>query len=523
MSEQLLNIGPLRIGAAAQRLTLRALSLVRASTEAAEPALRAEGLEVERLELSLGLRDDKTQLTLDGVALEGLRANGPLALGLNAAAGVSLELLELARVEARQLELSVASASLAARATALRLSGVVVREARVGASLSAQLYAAELEADVALDIGALALRGHLTLQGVELALHERGLELHAARAEARGLGLDSPTVTLRAEAVALPEGLRLHAGGQLEAPVLTSEHAQLELTFTASTSASTPAPAPAPAPASEHTEHAEHTEQAEARARRAAQLEALDALLGDLDIECDVDATLPIVGRRRARHHFVLPIIDGSIEYGALERGLSALESAALDFELVGDQLVLEKDVIPLVTFDNETLLSFKLDATGQALARAGRVRLRTLATPEVHVDLGAGAGDSAAPPPLQLHSLDVNVREVMLEHEGTARLPLGPLSIALGDGDRRKGVRALRVSGSLSHRREGEAPEGALDVSCEEIVGAIHHLDVGSRLLSASAVQISGIHHSRVSLAGLRPRKIRLEAALRAHLIRLR
>ena len=46
MSEQLLNIGPLRIGAAAQRLTLRALSLVQAGTEAAEPTLRAEGLEV---------------------------------------------------------------------------------------------------------------------------------------------------------------------------------------------------------------------------------------------------------------------------------------------------------------------------------------------------------------------------------------------------------------------------------------------------------------------------------------------
>ena len=74
-------------------------------------------------------------------------------------------------------------------------------------------------------------------------------------------------------------------------------------------------------------------------------------------------------------HKLRVPVEHGVINFHELERDLSFLEDAVLDFEWKGDRLILEKD-IPLVPFDNETLVSWRLDDEGQALADAERLRL---------------------------------------------------------------------------------------------------------------------------------------------------
>ena len=83
---------------------------------------------------------------------------------------------------------------------------------------------------------------------------------------------------------------------------------------------------------------------------------------------------------RSPRREFPRVVRRHRDDFGELERGFAAIANALLDFEVEGDRLVLELDVLPFVTFDNITLLSWHLtDPVDRELAAQKSVRLRRL------------------------------------------------------------------------------------------------------------------------------------------------
>ncbi len=109
-------------------------------------------------------------------------------------------------------------------------------------------------------------------------------------------------------------------------------------------------------------------------------LPALDALRGVVAAKVKVALDLPVLPDKTIAQSLKIPIEGGAISFGELEKSLCVLEDALLDFEVEGNRLVLELDVVPLVKFDNVTLVSWDLpEPRDRELAAAKRVRLRRL------------------------------------------------------------------------------------------------------------------------------------------------
>lgn len=182
-------------------------------------------------------------------------------------------------------------------------------------------------------------------------------------------------------------------------------------------------------------------------------LRLLDLIDGNLEIAATVDASVPIIGRRKATHEFRLPIERGTIDYKKLERGLSTLEDAVIDFELKDSRLVIERD-IPIIRMRKD-LVEWSLDADELALARCRRVRLRTL--PRYRMVSGGG-GD------FELKSIRLDPIDIALSmgaprsDAGAAADPGSSQEMAAvgGAGDRRNVGRASTQSGGRANTQSG-------------------------------------------------------------------
>lgn len=237
----------------------------------------------------------------------------------------------------------------------------------------------------------------------------------------------------------------------------------------------------------------------------------LDLLGGEIDVDVHVDARLPVIGVRSAVHKLRVPVEHGVINFHELERDLSFLEDAVLDFEWKGDRLILEKD-IPLVPFDNETLVSWRLDDAGQALAKQKLARLRTLARPEFPSKPAAKPGAEETKPGLQLEKLDFAPVSVSLSLAGPAVVETPAFATTLGSSDT-AGIAAINVSGAVRHRAAG-APEepGALEVKVEGVTAGATSLALGSRRLEIASAAIAEVSRGAIGFVGLAPRSVELE-----------
>lgn len=271
----------------------------------------------------------------------------------------------------------------------------------------------------------------------------------------------------------------------------------------------------------------------------------LDGLHGRIVANLRTEFTAPVIGRRTSNHEIDLVIEDGIIDYRGLENGLSMLEDMVIDFELEDDALILEKD-IPLVPFDNQTLLRWPLDRAGVALAKKGKIRLATLLRPrgpnepdgpasEPEPSASAAPAESrpaapvpAASPapepdepepkgPVDLHRVDVQGIDVEL---GVA----GPFALAAAGGFIRSAgseqplARWLRLQGHLAHVPD-QAPPGALVLGARDLSLALDGLRLGPRRLDVGTVAIDEIEGAGLSLFGLSPGS--LDARLRGLVIR--
>ncbi len=260
---------------------------------------------------------------------------------------------------------------------------------------------------------------------------------------------------------------------------------------------------------------------------RGRRFRILDGLQGKLDVDLYIDATYPVYGARKVTHHFRIPIDEGAINYKTLEKSLATLEDAVVDIELLPGELILEKD-LPLLPFDNQTLVRWRLEPHEQTLAEGQRVRLSTLLEAEIPIakkEPSRSPRDEkeSAKGPLQLHRLELRELDLELALNQGGVLDLGHAGRLrftkreLGEGGDSPPLEGLRVQGVLRHVAEqGVASPGELVLGCARLRCDLEALRVGDRALSAQGLSLEGLDGARSTLSfeGLKLRRLTLEAA---------
>jgi hypothetical protein len=179
----------------------------------------------------------------------------------------------------------------------------------------------------------------------------------------------------------------------------------------------------------------------------------LDRLNGHLNVDLNLDVKVPLLGRRRGKHAFRVPIENGTINYRKLERNLSPLEDAVIDVELRDDRLILEKD-IPLLPFNNKEILFWRLDSHEQELAQRRLVRLRTLLNyelPPTDPKEEAQEEDEDRDKDRTIPAVAAREVDVLLSLGGGDRIPLGDGWLRLGD-EATPAVGELRLRGEAHY-----------------------------------------------------------------------
>jgi hypothetical protein len=179
---------------------------------------------------------------------------------------------------------------------------------------------------------------------------------------------------------------------------------------------------------------------------RQEQLHVLDSLNGEISVTVKVVLELPLLGTRRLDQKLAIPIKDGAVDFRALERSLSWLEGAFLDFGLKKDRLALTWRV-PVIGRKNE-IVSFALDEAAKTAAVFDKVPLRCLADFRVP---DAGKPESAKPGKNPLKALTLGDIKVDLSMAAPRSLEIANGDILFG-GDDEPGIVGLQVAGNLVH-----------------------------------------------------------------------
>lgn len=232
----------------------------------------------------------------------------------------------------------------------------------------------------------------------------------------------------------------------------------------------------------------------------------LDALSGQLDVDVELDLTVPIIGRRRATHRLRVAIDQGTLDFLALEKNLSALEDAILDFSVRDGGLALER-VNPLFPARGrgKPIIAWPLDEADLELANRNRVRLSVLPRAQV---VGSDEPTEADAAPKKSA---VALRHLGLVNVG-ARLALAPTSGLRGQ-IRPKQIGALVLGGSVYYDPGEATPPGLLGGEAGGLAVSLHHLSLGASALDA-AIEVGRVSGLEVAFADVTPTAIQLELA---------
>jgi hypothetical protein len=256
-------------------------------------------------------------------------------------------------------------------------------------------------------------------------------------------------------------------------------------------------------------------DRAQAPEREPMDLHFLDVLQGRLDIDLAVDMTLPWVGRRRVTHYFRIPIDSGTIDYEKLENDVHWLEATFLTLDVVGDRLVLARDV-PLLPYSGKALLWWPLEPEDAPLAAYRRVHLRNLLRWHVPERKKAAADKSDKNKPakskLALHALAMENVKLALHASAPAQLCLADgASLQFGD-DHSPGLANLMLTGELRYLADADdAPRTALRGSADLLDVTLSDVSLGRGSISVDRLHIGGIEHFEASFHGFRPQRLEL------------
>lgn len=317
-----------------------------------------------------------------------------------------------------------------------------------------------------------------TLEDLRVVSRDDSLDVRAARADLVGITTSLEGTPLEvgqavAEAASYQDGhIRV---GQTTVTSLTVDHA-----FPAA-SPSTAPPEPLP------------------------DVAALDAIEGVVSIDVKVTADVPVLPDHTIAQTFRIPIENGAISYAALEHGLPVLGDAIVDFEVQGDELLFELDVVPIVKLDNVTLVSWSLaDPLDRDLAKQKRVRLRRLVqfrTPSA--PSGALPSSSSKKKAFRLLGIDLGSIDVALSMPRPSVIPIGDGRVELTKVD------AVKVTGALHVAVEGAPARGQLDATVGGVQATLVDVAVGP-LKNLRAATIASFEPIRVAFDDLSPTNAR-------------
>lgn len=489
------------------------ISLESVDTRGLRVELPGSHREAILLRSALGLRGvvDQTdaRLALSDVAAESVElASLRILLGelvLSSAEGATLTGLGLALDRtAERLVLSATLASVAAKDLEVAIDDVFVcgRVTLTSPELvvrgdEGSLSAARVEfADFVLRVGDVELTAtQLVGGGVKLGWGAAGFWIHATSIAAPVFGMRTGDLRL--------------AAGALEVGELRLDGKQLTMVRAALGSGQVTVGLRGGSPSSESvTATHDIPTLPDPATQPLLDLVTLDALSGQLDVDVDVDLTVPIIGRRKATHRLRVALENGALDYHALEHNLAKLEDALLDFSVRDEALVLER-VNPLFPARGHGKPVVIWDLAGADLELAQRARVRLAVLPRAR--LAADADENEAP--ASKKSSGIALRELGLLRIN-ARLALAAPAAPLTGQVRLERVGALTMGGNVFHEPGGSREGGALG-ELNELAGSLHALRLGTTRLDVVRVTAAGLAPIELAFADVQP--TRLEVGLQA------
>jgi len=236
----------------------------------------------------------------------------------------------------------------------------------------------------------------------------------------------------------------------------------------------------------------------------------LDAISGQVDVDVEVDLSVPVIGSRNATHRMRVAIDHGALDYRALESNLSTLEDALLDFSVRDGALRLET-VNPLFPArgHGKPIVVWDLEASDVALAEQGRVRLAVLTRARLADRDTADTAASASPEPadksafalrkLAFHRIDV--RLALTPSEGP---PTGQL--------RPRGIGALVAQGHLVHVPGEPSPPGSVLGELSNLSASVVALRLDARRLDVASLTFASLSPIEMTFADVDPTRLVLE-----------
>jgi len=335
-------------------------------------------------------------------------------------------------------------------------------------------------------------------QNARLRWGAESTHLEAASASLRGLVIQKRDFEIEIDQVELPKGITMR-DGRIEAREVVLGRMQLVIHDVHALATARPPEAPA-----EPAAPAQPEAGAGRSSFRSLDPMLLDRLHGQLDVDLTVDATMPVIGRRRATHHFRVPIEHGTIDFRELEHDLARLEDAVIDFEVRNGNLVLERDV-PLIPGLHKPLVLWPLNDVERGLAKKHIVRLRTLLAYRMPEKAEVGSEDK---PRVVFRRLDFDNIGIAValrapgEEGSESHAELGgPVPDA--------GLADLRVAGFVRHCFEGEQEPGAVSIVASGLDATLRGLRLGGARADAASARVDAIEEVSMTFDGLRPRRL--------------
>jgi hypothetical protein len=235
----------------------------------------------------------------------------------------------------------------------------------------------------------------------------------------------------------------------------------------------------------------------------------LDGLAGEIDVDVEVDLTVPIIGHRKATHRLRAPIANGAVDYRALESNLAALENALIDFSVRDGALCLER-VNPLFPArgHGKPFVFWELDAADLALAMQDRVRLAVL--PGARLVDSASEGDSPAEREPAKKSA-IALQRLAL-HRIDVKLALAPVAGALAGQVRLRSIGSLVLQGSVDHAPdEAQQRPGSVLGELSALATSIVGLPLGASVLHVASAELASASPIEVTFVDVHPTNVQL------------
>jgi hypothetical protein len=232
-------------------------------------------------------------------------------------------------------------------------------------------------------------------------------------------------------------------------------------------------------------------------------LPALDALRGVVATQVKLGIDLPILPDKTIARSLSIPIEGGSISFGELEKSLCVLDDALFDFEVEDDVLLLELDVVPVVKFDNVTLVTWTLpEARDRELAKGKRVRLRRLVQYRLPPGKPAPPAPSAPKKKLfRLLGIDFAGIDVALGLEAPATIAAAGGTITLGAATK------LAVQGEVHVAVDGAPAPGRLDATLAGSAITLADVTLGPVKVVRATLQVA-VDDARLELVDVTPQR---------------